>query len=83
MHDRCCKNQMQTSRHADAKSLGSNIAAPAVQIFYSSMLQIPDSVDSLARECIASEDAAATETLLEVMEKTGIAKRFRIALLLF
>ena len=35
-------------------------------------------IDELAKECVQSQDAASTATLLDVLEKAGIAKRFRI-----
>ena len=40
------------------------------------MMKIPNPIDGLATDCVASEDASSDETLLDVLEKAGIAKRF-------
>ena len=40
--------------------------------------QVTAAIDGLAKECVQSQDAASTATLLDVLEKAGIAKRFRL-----
>ena len=42
------------------------------------MMKNPDPIGGLAKECVAFEDASSVETPLDVLEKAGIAKRFRV-----